>query len=375
MLPPMVAPLRISREANSGHTSSSSGTAPSSPASTSDRVSAAPTRIESSSARSSRSSGSRSIATAYAAREPRRLTSTPQSVEPATTVASGWSREQRQRLGQVGRPGEAPVGPVDPGGSGRRCRAGAAAAPAGRRPAAGPAPTPRRGSGGSRCSGRGCRSWRAGRSRWVRARGRRRRSGRCRWCGHSCDRACGRRGRTRRPCCTRTRACSSRTASRRARPSRAGPGAGRRGSPRPSAVTTSCPSSAAAGTRQALIAVHWVRVRRPSGRATRTEQAPHSPSAQPSFAPVRPRRRRKSSAVVLVGTPDSARGSPLTVIRGSVISLPRSRTARPSPRAWLGVVGGRWLSMPNSDAASTTLREPGHREEGRRRPGCRLTSL
>ena len=174
---------------------------------------------------SSRSSGSRSIATAYAARAPRRLTSTPQSVRAGDDGRVGVLGEQRERLGQVGRAGEAAVGPVEPGGD------AAPAAGLDRRRGervvverAGRARRRRRGSGGSRCSGRGCRSARAGRSRWGRARGR------------SARRpvpfvrpARGRRGRTRRPCCRRSRACSSRTASRRARPSRAAPGAGRRG--------------------------------------------------------------------------------------------------------------------------------------------------
>ena len=56
-----------------------------------------------------------------------------------------------------------------------------------------------------------------------------------------------RRGRTRRPCCRRSPACSSRTATRRARPSRCCTGCSAPGAPRPSAVTTSWPSSAAPG--------------------------------------------------------------------------------------------------------------------------------
>jgi hypothetical protein len=57
--------------------------------------------------------------------------------------------------------------------------------------------------------------------------------------------------------------------------------------PSPSAVTSSWPSSAATGTRQEFSATHSDAVSIP-GRATRIEQAPHSPSAQPSLAPVRP---------------------------------------------------------------------------------------
>jgi hypothetical protein len=76
------------------------------------------------------------------------------------------------------------------------------------------------------------------------------------------------------------------------------------GVPRPSAVTTSWPSSPAAGARQALMATHSVGPATP-GRATKIEQAPHSPSAQPSLQPANPRLRRNSSADVWVGTPES----------------------------------------------------------------------
>ena len=86
----MVAPLRISRDANCGHTCASSGTVSPSIPSTSLSVSAAPISTTPSVERP-RSSGSRSTATTYDARRPRRLASTPQSVEPATTVASGCS--------------------------------------------------------------------------------------------------------------------------------------------------------------------------------------------------------------------------------------------------------------------------------------------
>ena len=133
-------------------------------------------------------------------------------------TASGCSREQAERLGEVAGRTNAPV---------RRRRVAAGAA-AGRRAAlrqrvvrrrASRGRTRHRGSGGSRCSGTGCRSARAGRSRWavlaVASAGR----GAVRGPG----------GSTPRPCCRRTRACSSRTASRRAPPSRPAPGAGRPG--------------------------------------------------------------------------------------------------------------------------------------------------
>ena len=124
-LPPMVAPLRISREANCGNISSSSGTAPAEPAldlGQGQRGADLDARRRRPS--SSRSSGSRSIATAYAARAPRMLTSTPQSVRAGDQVGVGVLGQQRQRLGQVARAGERPVGPVDPGRGRRRRRGG-----------------------------------------------------------------------------------------------------------------------------------------------------------------------------------------------------------------------------------------------------------
>ena len=49
------------------------------------------------------------------------------------------------------------------------------------------------------------------------------------------------------------------------------------------------------------------------GRATRIAHAPHSPSAQPSLAPVKPRSRIQSSAEVCVGRLPKATVRPLTV--------------------------------------------------------------
>ena len=91
-LPPRVAPLRISREANCGNRAASSGRRPRpSRRSISLSVRAAPIRISSSSTDQPRSSSSRSTATTRPARAPLRFTSTPQSVLPATTVAPGSS--------------------------------------------------------------------------------------------------------------------------------------------------------------------------------------------------------------------------------------------------------------------------------------------
>lgn len=83
-------------------------------------------------------------------------------------------------------------------------------------------------------------------------------------------------------------------------------------------MTTSWPASAAAGSRQALSAVHSVVASTP-GRATSTEQAPHSPSAHPSLAPVRPIERSQSSAFASGGAPASGRTDPFTVTSASVL--------------------------------------------------------
>ncbi len=91
-LPPSVAPLRISRDANCGHNWSSSGTRnpdPPSRASISDRLSAAPMSMLSRPTVSSRSSAIRSMPTLSAALVCLMFSSTPQSVDPATSWASG----------------------------------------------------------------------------------------------------------------------------------------------------------------------------------------------------------------------------------------------------------------------------------------------
>src|SRR5699024_3003368 len=73
---------------------------------------------------------------------------------------------------------------------------------------------------------------------------------------------------------------------------------------------TSWPSSAAAGMRQELTDVQRV-VPSASGRATMIAHAPHSPSAQPSLAAVRPWSRKKSRAF-WCGGPSKLRVCPLT---------------------------------------------------------------
>jgi hypothetical protein len=88
-LPPNVAPFRISRDANCGNSSLSSGTRSASRASISDRLSAAPMSMRSRLAENSSSSGIRSMPTVRSARLCRMFSSTPQSVDPATSRASG----------------------------------------------------------------------------------------------------------------------------------------------------------------------------------------------------------------------------------------------------------------------------------------------
>ena len=90
-LPPMVARLRISREANWGNICASSGMRPSRKRSASESETLAPISTNSSVKSSVSSSGMRSTATTSGSRRPRMLTSTPQSVDPATSTAAGFS--------------------------------------------------------------------------------------------------------------------------------------------------------------------------------------------------------------------------------------------------------------------------------------------
>ena len=288
-LPPIVARLRMSGDANCGNSSASSGTRPARRCcDLRERQGRADLDARRRRTSSVRSSGSRSIAIVSGARRPRRFTSTPQSVVPATTTASGSSRSSPQRLVERGGAHEPLVAVVEPGGDGARGRVGRAARRADRRLRARRARRRRRGSAGSRCTGRGCRSARAGRSRW--GRGARRRA----------RRRCPRRPRASGSpaaavvpvelaghAAREARACSSRTASRPPRRGRACTGCGCLGVPRPSAVTSSCPSSAAAG--------HEARVhRRPLGAAVvvgRREQHGARPAlalGAPLLAPGQP---------------------------------------------------------------------------------------
>ncbi len=90
-LPPKVAPLRMSRDANCGNNVANRGIAPSSPRSISVRLNAAPRSMVSGPTVSSRNSLRRSIPMLSAVRACRMFTSTPQSVDPATSSASGCS--------------------------------------------------------------------------------------------------------------------------------------------------------------------------------------------------------------------------------------------------------------------------------------------
>ena len=222
-LPPIVARLRMSGDANCGNSSASSGTRPSRRCSTSESESAAPISMLASPTSSARSSGRRSIAIESGARRPRRFTSTPQSVVPATTTASGSSRSIRSasssEAGRTNRPSPA----LEPRRDGRRARGDPAARRAGRPARGSRVRTRHPGSADSRCTGRGCRSARAGRSRSGRARSARPSPVPLRQ-RHPVGRAFDRVGRTPPPCCRRSPGCSTRTASRR--PRRAPPARG-----------------------------------------------------------------------------------------------------------------------------------------------------
>ena len=77
-----------------------------------------------------------------------------------------------------------------------------------------------------------------------------------------------------------------------------------------STVKTSCPATIGNKTRQLLKGTNREPV--PYGFTSNMVQAPHSPSAQPSFEPVNPWARTKSSSVVGVGTAAARIGFPLS---------------------------------------------------------------
>src|SRR5699024_3003324 len=125
--------------------------------------------------------------------------------------------------------------------------------------------------------------------------------------------------------------------------------------PKPSAVTTSPPAIAHAGTRQAFSGVHSVAASMP-GRATSTAQAPHSPSAHPSLAPVRPRPRSQSSRDTYGATSAREREAPLTMTVGTDV-----------PALWGAAVcmmGDCIVLTPHSCGAPLRIR-PGEPEQAR----------
>src|SRR4051794_29584023 len=92
----------------------------------------------------------------------------------------------------------------------------------------------------------------------------------------------------------------------------------------------SWPSKARAAGRQAFTDVHRLRPD-PSGRATSTAQAPHSPSAQPSLAPISPSALSQSSNRVCGLTPSQPRTWPLTVIWITLMAQPPQCPPRGRP--------------------------------------------
>ena len=149
-------------------------------------------------------------------------------------------------------------------------------------------------------------------------------------------------------------------------------------------MTTSWPASAAAGSRHALTAVHSVPAESSgpasaAGRASSTEQAPHSPSLQPSLAPVRPRPRNQARAEVYAGVPASGRSVPLTVAVGVSMDpfparggAPRGSRGRRRPRRRAGGAAGQqgrwpWATRPRTQAVRWTRR--------RTSSGCRSSTV
>ena len=128
-------------------------------------------------------------------------------------------------------------------------------------------------------------------------------------------------------------ACRSRTGPRRSR--RRQPGAGRAGRPSasPSTVRTSRPSTWQTGTRQLST----------TSPSRRTEQAPHSPSPQPSFDPVRPRSRRRTSSRRRPPGTATSTDRPLTVKRNGAATRPAADAGAvtgPPPRRARGPARG-----------------------------------
>ena len=121
-------------------------------------------------------------------------------------------------------------------------------------------------------------------------------------------------------------------------------------------IGSSCPSDASPSTVRISLPSTWqtgTRQLSTTSPSTRTEHAPHSPSPQPSFDPVRPRSRRRTSSRRRPPGTATSTARPLTVNRctGSAVragpagtgavtrrSLPRPRACAPprgpgSPRA------------------------------------------
>src|SRR5690625_2093679 len=130
---------------------------------------------------------------------------------------------------------------------------------------------------------------------------------------------------------------------------------------------TSWTSSAAAGSRHEFIDVQRV-VPSVSGRATIIAQAPHSPSAQPALASVRPW-SRKNSRAFWCGGPSKLRVCPLTetcVAQRNVVEdiAPNLLCLNIKAHyAWLEqvllVLRNFWLSM-RSEEHTSELQSRGH---------------
>src|SRR5699024_221388 len=91
-------------------------------------------------------------------------------------------------------------------------------------------------------------------------------------------------------------------------------------------------------------------------RATSTAQAPHSPSAHPSLAPVRPRPRNQSSKDRYGATSARERGAPLTETVGADVPTPCG--------AAVCIMGDCIVVTPHSCCALLRIR-PGGPEQAR----------
>ena len=263
---PRVARFRMRGERRAPATRASVGvrrpTAPGSP----DSGTAAPNVTDSLVSTHARNSSIASRLTRCVQRRPPRFDSTPRSVPPAMSVAPGSAARRATQSSTVAGRENPARGPL------RSAAPAARADRAGRQVAADRAPTRRRESDDTPYTGRGCRPAPTDRR----------------------DRP-GRADTARRRDSSQTRACNTRTATRPLPPWPPGRARGGRSGQRLHREISWC-AARGSGMRQ-LFTMRYALAASPCSATNATAQAPHSPSAHPSLAPVRPRARRKSRSV------------------------------------------------------------------------------